>query len=371
MKVDAGIYIHVPFCEDAFHYCSFYSRPLRTHGELVDPYVDRLCDEITGVLDGLAVSADTVYFGGGTPSVLGPARIERILDTVSRKTALSPKSEITLEVNPVHAVQATLLAYQSAGINRMSLGIQTFSRTGYDRIGRRGGYADDAVLDCFFSPDVDHSVDFISGISRDIDTVVDLRHVLPYAPGHLSVYLLSIDEGTSLYNRFTPDSGHDEHQLESYRTVSAFLQDTGYEHYEVSNFARPGKRARHNEKYWTFAPYYGFGPGAHSFDGTARYRNRPSVEDYCTGRPVREYDVRTEHDAVAEFFLTGLRRADGVSESRFVSVFGRPFPDVIMNRCGSVQDIMVQGKKPYRTVRVDSENWPLLDTIVCDLLAVL
>ncbi|HLL14224.1 MAG TPA: radical SAM family heme chaperone HemW [Pyrinomonadaceae bacterium] len=351
----AGIYIHIPFCRSRCSYCDFATSAYE--GQLAERYVSALVTEIstfnfapappvsrdaaTGDVRANASRADivsdidTIYFGGGTPSLLSPAQIERILDAVGERFRVADGAEVTLEMNPGTVTLELAEEFRACGINRASFGLQTFDDEQLRRLGRTHT-ADDArrTLSVLGEAGFDNvSFDLIAGLpgqtlsqwARNMDEALALR------PAHLSLYLLEVHEGTPLavqlrqgrWPQPDPDVAAEMYQLLVERTRA-----DGYEHYEISNFCLPGREARHNLKYWTNAPYYGFGSSAHSYDGARlRWSNERDAARYVElveegGSAVVETSELSARDAGAEALFLGLRLLRGVDLEAHRAQFG-------------------------------------------------
>ncbi len=267
--MDAGVYLHIPFCKSRCSYCDFATDVYRDPGA-VERYVDALVTEIS--LFSGTVNADTVYFGGGTPSLLSPEQVERVLRAVRSKFTLAPDAEITMEMNPATVTPESLAAYRSLGVNRASFGVQTFDDRALKLLARGHDAADPRnTFSMLREAGFDNvSFDLIAGLPgqtlaqwrRNLDEAIAL------SPEHISLYLLEIHQGTPLAEQVrsgrqpTPD---DELAAEMYELMLDQLAAAGYEQYEISNFSRPGFESRHNSKYWTIDAVLGFGVSAHSF----------------------------------------------------------------------------------------------------------
>lgn len=319
----AGVYIHIPFCSSRCSYCDFATGIYQI--ELAERYVRALVEEIrTSELSGARV--DTIYFGGGTPSLLEPAQLARILEAVRERFEIDPQAEITLEINPGSATPAKLLAFRELGINRASFGAQTFDDRELAKLGRSHTAADArrTFHDLGAAGLANVSFDLIAGLpgqtlagwERNVAEALELR------PEHLSFYLLEVHSGTPLAQHIergiqpVPDEDLAAVMYESMleRAVAA-----GYEHYEISNLCLPGFQSRHNTKYWTGEPYFGFGCSAHSYDGiNRRWSNERQVIEYVKLvehglKPLdEEHDLTTEELRSEALFL-GLRLMRGVS----------------------------------------------------------
>lgn len=336
MDNQTGIYIHVPFCRNKCDYCNFYSIPVSPGSEIINSYVERLVQDIKSIpKDWFDVYVDSLYFGGGTPSILTPSQIKRIADAVSCRFVVKHNAEITIEMNPEDCSADKINAFVDCGINRIVLGVQSLDANARSVIGRRGGYDVRAKLDLFSGfHGFTRCIDLITGIPGQSanSSLDDLKTVSKYRPEHISLYLLSIENNTPLAARLVPDDFFDEMQAAHWGKAIDFLAGEGYSHYEVSNFSLPGFESVHNSKYWHFVPYAGFGAGAHSFTGERRYSNSMTVEEYIKSENVRyTIDERSESDVVVEFFMTALRDLRGFTISDFERVTGRDFPCEILS----------------------------------------
>jgi oxygen-independent coproporphyrinogen-3 oxidase len=306
-----GIYISYPFCSQKCTYCNFASGVFPRETERL--YIDRVAREIAEFP--LAWTPDTVYLGGGTPSSMDPADLARVLAAVPGK----PWREATMETAPGTVTREMVKAWREAGINRVSLGVQSFVTEELKRTGRRHT-AETVAHDVELLRDAgigNINIDLIAGLPRQ--TVASWRESLDWverlgAP-HVSVYMLEVDEDSRLGAEIllngkrygaseTPD---DDATAAMYETAVERLAAMGVARYEISNFARPGLESLHNLKYWQLAPYIGFGADAHSFDGGRRWGNRESVDEYLRGGE-REYETV----AAEEKFFVGLRLMSGV-----------------------------------------------------------
>lgn len=333
----AGVYLHIPFCRSRCSYCDFATVIYRSESE-VERYVDALVKEIlaTGTRSGsdgvLTRRIDTVYFGGGTPSLLSPDQIERILAAVGKSFKIDSDPEITMEMNPATVTPESLRDYKALGVNRASFGVQTFNDRALKLLARAHD-ANDARETYRILRQAGYeniSFDLIAGLP--VQTLNDWKRnvseAIKLSPEHVSLYLLEIHEGTPLAEqvrsgrRPSPD---DELAAEMYETMCERLAAAGYEQYEISNFSRPGFESRHNSKYWQLEPVYGFGNSSHSFDGVQRYANERDTATYIEqihNRGTAE-NYRETIDAESEYIFLGLRLNRGISSDDFMARFGR------------------------------------------------
>ncbi len=335
MPEPAGIYIHWPFCERKCPYCDFYTFG-REHPAFAagGRYPAALVAEIAAAPERFEVvrrpTADTVYFGGGTPSLMGAATVGCVLAALKQVFDVAPAAEITLEVNPTTAEAAGIGELLTAGINRLSVGCQSFN----DRVLRELGRVHDAAttrraLENMRAAGVRNlSLDLIFGAPKQTldDLKADLDELLAFAPEHVSAYNMTVHEGTPFARRQREGTlalaGEDE-QVAMFELLIDRLAVAGYEHYEISNWARPGLRSRHNSKYWRRCDVYGFGVAAHGVVNQARYENPRDLEKYLSvGRfgskrhdsdvASSRSDLRTERSRRGEIMMLALRRVDGV-----------------------------------------------------------
>lgn len=333
-----GVYIQVPFCASKCSFCNFSSRVERT--SLFDSYGLSLEEEIAGIPEAyaahgvdrelLTLAVDTLYLGGGTPSLLGAARLERIIRALQAQYELCPELEFTLEVTPASAGADFLDQVRRWGLNRLSIGAQTFDGRELRAVGRLHGARETCELvKLGQSLGIQNiSLDLIAGLPYQTKT--SWQHTLETAarlkPQHISLYLFEIDDKSRL-GREILQQGTRYHAAavpgesfvtDAYEGGQEFLERQGYVQYEISNFAWPGFESRHNRKYWQLDPYVGFGAGAHSFDGQRRWANKADPSAYCDAlargtSPIEEFRLLSPQEQVEEFFFLGLRQRQGVN----------------------------------------------------------
>ena len=271
----AGIYLHIPFCKTRCIYCDFYST---TRSELKTRYVQALCRELTMRKEYLkGEDIETIYFGGGTPSQLEKEDFEQIFDTIREHYGLNHCQEITLEANPDDLSQEYLEMLSSLPFNRLSMGIQTFDDATLKLLRRRHNArtAIEAIDRCRKAGFQNISIDLIYGLPGETKErwENDLRQAISLNVEHISAYHLIYEEDTPIYNMLKQhqiSEVDEDSSLEFFTLLIEHLQKAGFEHYEISNFCRPGKYSRHNTSYWKGIAYLGCGPSAHSFDGMTR-----------------------------------------------------------------------------------------------------
>jgi oxygen-independent coproporphyrinogen III oxidase len=326
-----GLYIHIPFCVRKCAYCGFYSI---ADLSLIPGYLAALCWEMD-LYRGWTASFDTLYLGGGTPSVLPAAELEKLIADIRDTFTISSDAEITVEANPADIDTGLLTALCRAGVNRLNIGVQSFDDGTLDFLGRRHNrkQAVSAVKAARLAGIKNIGMDLIYGVpGQNVETwLAILRKAVALDPDHLSCYQLTLEEGTPLVEQFRqgevvlPD---DSLQTDFFCNTSEFLEDNGYIHYEVSNFARPGRESRHNRKYWNHAPYLGLGPAAHSFSGRERRWNRRAVnayiDDLASGRmPVESTEILSDEQLGLEALFLGFRTRRGIRLETFKIRYGR------------------------------------------------
>lgn len=316
-----GVYIHVPFCVSKCSYCSFYS--LTQNDELMNDYTAKLVSEIYRwgrVLN--APPADTLYFGGGTPSLLNHKQIKAIIDAVKDVFSLK-NAEITLEANPAEDLSEFFLKVAEAGVNRVSFGLQSAVQSELKQLSRRHTAEDvtNSVLAAKKAGINNISLDLMLGIPNQTkDTLKQsVDFALKQGVEHISTYLLSLEENTPLYqNRKNFKLPDEDESSELYLETCRLLKDAGFERYEISNFAKNGKTSRHNTKYWLGEEYLGLGPAAHSFLAGKRFFYKDSLMDYLA-QPKEEYDG--DGGGLSEFMMLRLRLKNGLSLNELQSRF--------------------------------------------------
>lgn len=308
------VYVHIPFCESKCSYCAFAS--------FVNPqeetkYFDALISEIASRSTGEEV--ESVYFGGGTPSCVAPKNLERVLEKIKQGFKLSPKAEITIELNPNSTTKQKLDFYKHIGINRLSFGVQNLNDKVLQFLGRRHTkkqalFAIKEAKKCGFE---NISADLLLGV-KGSRPKHDAATLLRAKVKHISAYMLQIEEGTSLKklaSKGCKKIASEDESAKIYQKLAQFLQKKGLKRYEISNFAFPGYESSHNIAYWTGEKYLGFGLGAHSYDGkNERSANATNFEDYYAGKVTSERLSQTERDE--EIIMLGLRCEYGFDKEK-------------------------------------------------------
>lgn len=395
----SGLYIHIPFCKSRCAYCAFYSQ---TNPHLQEVFVKSLCQELKLRQDELMQLApfESLYFGGGTPSLLSPHFLEQILSFVAPYLDTSPTTEWTLEGNPDDLTPSYARAIRALGFNRVSLGVQSFQDEELRFLGRRHTTKEVyRALDALREVSIDNiSIDLIYGLpaqSRDVWQRNVAEALSLYLP-HLSAYNLTYEEKTrlsqlALRGRVVMQS--DEEALQDYDYLVDALAQAGYDHYELSNFAFRGKHSRHNSSYWQRIPYLGFGPSAHSYIPESRYANVANLKQYIKliqegQKPSVFREELSLQDCLNEWIMVALRTSKGIDLQLISEIYGtrtrasliarsRPYLEQGLLELGTTirysleqeQLPLVVGEKasdaPY--LRATRTGILLVDTIISDL----
>jgi oxygen-independent coproporphyrinogen III oxidase len=389
-----GVYIQVPFCQTKCTYCNFHTGVVSR--ERYGPYADAVCREIAETAlaggfrgSGAVATVDTVYFGGGTPSLLEASALKNILDALDRNFGLAQagsdvgvrRAEITLEADPETITREKALAWLDAGFNRVSLGVQSFNDVELKAAGRMHRRADifsaaEILREAGFH---NISMDLIAGLAHQTRESWEqsVRQLTEVRPEHVSIYMLEIDEGSHLGQESLAGGTRysaraipsDDAIADSYEWARECLRAADYEHYEISNWGLPGLRSRHNLKYWRREPYLGFGAGAHSYDGAKRWANAHDSARYVTcieeGRSPREQEQSvTPAEALEEELFLGLRQLDGVDLARIERTY-----DVDLT--GRVRALREQGLVELngRQLRLAPDRLAVSNSVLVELLS--
>jgi oxygen-independent coproporphyrinogen-3 oxidase len=327
----AGIYIHIPFCKKRCIYCDFYSS---TDNRLVDKYIDALCIEIESRLHEIDKNnITTIYIGGGTPSQLSATQLGEIINFIKSKIDFSLIEEFTIEVNPDDVTYDYIKECITFGINRVSMGIQSFVDEELKIINRRHDSSQAIkAIETIKSAGISNiSIDLIYGLPlQTIESwIYSARKAIEMNVPHISCYNLSYEEGTTLYKM--RDMGEikecdEDTCIEMYDILVKMLADADFEHYEISNFAKRGYYSRHNSNYWNLTPYLGLGASAHSFDGSIRRYNPSSIQKYTSNISesgiAYEEEQETLYEQFNEYIMINLRTMWGVNTQKVKTIFG-------------------------------------------------
>ncbi len=334
MKEELGIYVHIPFCKQKCLYCDFVSFAKSEMWE--KEYIQALKKEIEENKEkAKGYSVTTIYFGGGTPSYIDSKAIVRILNTIKENYEIDKQAEITIEVNPGTVTKEKLEDYKQAGINRLSIGLQSADNAILKQIGRIHTY--EQFLETYglarktgFS---NMNVDLMLALPNQTEEILkdSLQKVINLTPEHISLYSLILEEGTPMATLveegklILPD---EETERNMYWSTKKILEQNGYLHYEISNFAKPQKSSKHNQNCWSQKPYLGYGLAAHSYYNKTRYSNTTNLQDYMVGAGLKSahekqtiHEIQTKEDEEKEYMLLGLRKIQGVSIAEFKTKF--------------------------------------------------
>lgn len=329
----AGIYVHIPFCKSRCIYCGFYSSTLLS---LRQRYVDALCSEMQLRARELHTQqVETIYLGGGTPSMLSGGQLQQLFSHLYNIYKVKPDAEVTIECNPDDITPQFADMLARLPVNRVSMGAQTFDNQRLQQLGRRhtARQVDEAMQHLRTAGISNISIDLMFGFPGETlqQWADDIGHALGLRPQHLSAYALTYEEGTELQRRSQSDPNFapisDQLSLAMYHQLIDSLTAAGYEHYEISNFAQPGFRSRHNSSYWQGTPYLGLGAAAHSYDVDTRSWNVSDVKRYIEtieqgDRPLEEREVLTTSDRFDDLVMTALRTCQGLNIDDVTRRFG-------------------------------------------------
>ncbi|WP_442950634.1 radical SAM family heme chaperone HemW [Paenibacillus sp. FJAT-27812] len=326
-----ALYIHIPFCTNKCHYCDFTSYVLK--GQPVDQYLDALEMEMQRTVEQWPPEQiDTVFVGGGTPTVLTPPQMERFLKAVRTYFPLAPNVEFTMEANPGTTDIDKLTAMKEGGVNRISFGVQSFDNGLLERIGRIHNVDDvyRSIENARAVGFTNLSIDLMFGLpGQTVELLRDsVSRAMELGLPHYSIYSLKVEENTlfhKLYERNELPLPPEEEEFNMFILLMDMLRENGYAHYEISNFAKPGYESRHNSTYWRNEPYYGLGAGAHGYADRMRHVNLKGITPYIEAAAQKLPRLETlevpEAEAMEDLMMVGLRLLEGVPASRFSNQF--------------------------------------------------
>ncbi len=367
-----GLYIHVPFCVRKCNYCDFCSFGI---SEIAwrEKYIDRLCTEIESY-KGQDITIDSVFFGGGTPSLLTPDEFRRIVCTVRECFVVSPLAEFTVEANPKTLDEKKLLNFVECGVNRLSIGLQSIHENELKILGRIHNF--EGFLESYNLARrcgiKNLNVDLMYGIpEQTMDSFEKtLKKIIKLSPEHISLYGLILEEGTPFFKmkEDLPLPSEDT-ECDMYYLAAKMMADSGYSHYEISNYARPGLECRHNLKYWHCDEYIGVGVSAYSYFGGCRFGNTDDIDEYLSS-PCTKYDYRERLDVDSlayEYVMLGLRLAEGISLDEYKYRFGRDF---LSGREKIIDDLKVGGYLSVDNgrIRLTEKGFYVSNSILTELI---
>jgi oxygen-independent coproporphyrinogen-3 oxidase len=329
----AGIYLHIPFCKKACHYCNFH---FSTQTDTIQAIVDALIEEIELQKSYIKEPIETIYFGGGTPSLLNEAQLKAILAAIDTHFKVTTTIECTLEANPDDIDPIKLAAWKQLGINRLSIGIQSFQASALTWMNRAHTVEQShAAIQMALDAGIHNlSIDLIYGTPALSDRALmeDLDWIAHYQIKHVSCYALTVEDKTALKKSIEKgkiENVDSEKQARHFEIVCARLKTMGFEHYEISNFANPGYRSQHNSNYWSGKNYLGLGPSAHSFNTISRQWNIANnalyIKSIENGLLNFEIEILTEANRYNEYMMTSLRRMEGFDLDIIAAKFGKRY----------------------------------------------
>lgn len=373
----AGIYFHVPFCKSRCYYCDFFKS---TNLEYRTQYLENISNEIidrVGFFREDHPVIESIYFGGGTPSLMSAEQIQKVLELLSDNFAVSKNVEITMEVNPDDLNPAYLYQLISIGINRLSIGIQSFRDEDLKRMGRRHNAQQSfLVLEQVFDAGFQNvGIDLIYGLPwvSSHEWLKNIEIIKDYPLKHISAYHLTIEPGTKfgkdkLAQKLTEIDESESETL--FWQLHDELGKDGYEHYEISNFCKGGFYSRHNTSYWNEVPYLGLGPGAHSFDGEKRYRNKPDLHQYIRKGylPGYSHEILSSQDRFNEKLMLGLRTGKGINTEEMNERFSQYWEKIENQINVWINREFLKYEKGY--LKATRKGWFVIDGIIEDLFIV-
>jgi oxygen-independent coproporphyrinogen-3 oxidase len=340
----AGIYIHIPFCKQACTYCNFH---FSTNFKQKDAFLTALKKEISLQTDFISSEEviETIYFGGGTPSLLSSDELSNIIETLQQKFTISSDAEITIEANPDDITTAVVKEWMLSGINRLSLGVQSFFDEELTWMNRahNASHANKSINDILSAGITDFSVDLIFGSPLLSDAILEqnINIIINKNIPHISCYALTVESKTALQKFIETKKTNPidvEKQASQFLLIMDKLIDAGYEHYEISNYAKLGMRSKHNSSYWQGKSYYGFGPSAHSFNGKNIRKwnvsnNAIYIKQLAENIIPSEEELLTTTQEINEYIMTALRTTKGIQTAFFAERFGDENSKLLLKYC--------------------------------------
>lgn len=378
---EGGLYVHIPFCKNKCLYCDFYTGGVRI--ARWNEYVDSLLAELVSRENEMNFEVSTLYLGGGTPSLMPPPELLRLVKGINKICKREKYEEFTIEVNPEDVTDEKIKAWRESGINRISLGVQTLDDGELKKIGRRHSKADVEEAYNKLTNTFDNiSLDVMFGIpGQTIDSYREtLKKIIQLSPSHISSYSLMLEEGTAMTLLAREGKiilpGEDE-WIEMARLTNTHLQKAGYIRYETSNYAKPGKESRHNLKYWKGNPYMGLGPGAHSYDGDRVRRGNPNdlkgyIDRFYKGGNMERFfdeEILGEEEMREEILMTRLRMKEGLDLREYYERFGEKRGEILV---AQAENLLKTGfmKLEKEKVSLTDEGYLISDSIILKLLEV-
>ena len=329
----AGIYIHIPFCKKACHYCNFH---FSTQTQHIQEFTHALVEEIKLQKNYLTAPIETLYFGGGTPSLLKKAELEMIIEAIKAHFNLAPHFEFTIEANPDDINPSIAAEWLTLGVNRLSMGIQSFQAASLAWMNRAHTVeqSHQAIRIVQAAGFKDISADLIYGTPHlsDENLMADIETLIQYKINHISCYALTVEEKTALFSMIAKKQIEDidaTKQARHFKIIMDALTAMGFEHYEISNFAMPNCKSKHNSNYWNQVPYLGLGPSAHSYNGAQRQWNVANNSLYFQSIKNKLVPFELENLSLTqkfnEYMMISLRKSEGFSTDYIKAVFGEKY----------------------------------------------
>ena len=370
----SGIYIHIPYCKQACHYCDFhFSTSMKTKNDMIDCIVKEMDIRETE----FSKKIDSLYIGGGTPSLMTNLELETIFNGLEKKISIGDIKEVTIEINPEDLIIEKLDFYKEIGINRVSIGIQSMNNNILKWMNRSHGTNQvinglNNVKDAGFE---NISLDFIYGTPKNLlrDYKAELLEILKFNPTHLSCYHLTIEDGTyfgHLKKKREIKRIEDDISQQEFLWISEKLKSKNYQHYEISNFAVQGQESFHNSNYWNQSAYIGLGPGAHSFRNSTRRwnisNNRLYIKNMKAGIPYFEQEVLSHYDLVNEKIMLGLRTISGFDKNHLFSIVNQAKKDEVESKIDTFlkDEILISTNN---IISMNPEKWLLSDYVSREL----
>ena len=370
----SGIYIHIPYCKQACHYCDFhFSTSMKTKNEMIDCIVKEMDIRESE----FSKKIDSLYIGGGTPSLMTNLELETIFNGLEKKMSIGDIKEITIEINPEDLISEKLEFYKEIGINRLSIGTQSMNNNILKWMNR--SHDTNQVINGLNNTKVagfeNINLDFIYGTPKNLsrDYKSELLEILKFNPTHLSCYHLTIEDGTyfgHLEKNKKIKRIEDDISQQEFRWISEKLKSKNYQHYEISNFAVQGKESFHNSNYWNQSSYIGLGPGAHSFRNSTRRwnisNNRLYIKNIKAGIPYFEQEVLSPYDIVNEKIMLGLRTLNGLDKDHVFSIVPQAIKEGIESKLNTFlkDEILLSTNN---IISMNPEKWLLSEYVSREL----
>ena len=381
MPEPIGLYIHIPFCESKCGYCDFYSLPKEKCGkELYKAYVDALLLQMADYKEQLyGIPVNSVFIGGGTPTILSKDLLKKVLVGIKKNFAVSPSAEWTIEANPKSSMKSLFKMARTCGVNRVSLGVQSFNDDELKSLNRPHTAEDakNAILALNKAKITNFNIDLMYGIPNQDEAsfISSIKEALALSPSHISCYALTVEPNTPFnLKKQSLNLADDDLLRKMYFSAVDLLEGAGYKHYEISNFAKPGYECKHNIKYWNCDEYLGLGCAAHSYFSSKRFGFVKDINEYISGindksQLVDENGVSEikANEMVAEYVMLRFRLKDGISENAFYLRFKKDFTQIFGKKLQKYIDskhIVKDGSRYYFT----SEGFFVSNTILTDLI---